>query len=346
MASISDVAKLAGVSVTTVSKVINNYPDVSPKTRRKVLNIINEMKFQPNVVARGLVKGRSWSVGIFLTSDFSNPFVSVVMSGLKKTLENSGYDLIYLSQGNKDPQYNFVKHCLSRNVDGVVVFGFTGDEKYVRELICSELPTVFIDIDLYGKRAGYITSDNVNGIFQAVEHLYNIGHQKIAYLTPKLGNYVTKIRYEGYVEALNQLSLDFFQDYISVGTNLAFSLQNGYELMAPLLSLPNPPTAVLCASDLLAIGAMRAMEERGLVVPRDMAVVGFDDSDLCDLTRPKLTTVRQDIKLIGERALGMLLEMINDSNYSPKHVIMPTELIVRESCGSNGLSEVITPVAQ
>lgn len=333
MASINDVAKLAGVSITTVSKVINGYTDVSSKTRQKVLNIITEMKFQPNVIARSLVKGRSWAVGIFLTTTFANSFVSGVMGGMKKILENSGYDLIYLAQGNKDPDYNFVKHCLSRNVDGVVVFGFSRDDKNLEELIHAEIPTIFIDIDLIGKRAGYITSDNLLGTFLATEHLCRLGHRRIGYISPELGYFVARARFEGYKQGLSKNNVAFIPDLAQLYNDSTFSQQSGYEMMQYLLSLPEVPTAVVCASDNQAIGAYRAIRERGLTIPDDMSIIGYDDSESCEILYPALTSVRQKIATIGEKTIETLIYMIEDPLYSPNEIIIPTELIVRGSCG-------------
>lgn len=154
MASIHDVAKEAGVSVATVSKVINDYPDVSEKTRKKVNIAIELLKYQPNVVARGLVKRRSWTVGVLLTVPFTNPFVSELLEGIKTALENSGYDLVRLSTRFDDPAYSFIKHCRSRNVDGVVVFGEGRENASIQELVDAEIPTMFVDTDMLGKRAG------------------------------------------------------------------------------------------------------------------------------------------------------------------------------------------------
>jgi LacI family transcriptional regulator len=334
VASINDVARLAGVSPTTVSKVINNYKDVSNKTRLKVQKIIQEINFSPNVMARGLVKGRSWTVGILSTPSFQNPFLYSAMTGMKKALENTGYDLIYLTQENKQPNYNFANHCLGRNVEGVIAFGLEKDSKHLIDLMHSEIPALLIDINLVGKRTAYITSDNKTGVYQAVQHLNNMGHTKIGYLSPKPANYITSIRHDGFKEALDKCSLPYCNDYVLFTDDLSYSRQSGYELMKRLIEMPQLPTAVLCASDTLAIGAYEAMEEHGLKIPEDIAIVGFDDLDLCDLIRPKLTSVRQNIEAIGEKAIETLVYMIEDPSYSPKEIIMPTELVVRNSCGA------------
>lgn len=344
MASMSDVARLAGVSIPTVSKVVNNYPDVSPETRQKVMRIINELDYSPNVMARGLVKGRSWTIGIFTSTSFANPFLYGAMTGMRKTLVNTGYDLIFLTNTKKEPDYNLVNHCHSRNVEGVVAFGFGIDSIHLCEqLIKSDIPSVFIDINYTGDRSVYITSDNKHGILLAVNHLHKLGHTKIGYISPipyRLPyDYITKSRYEGFQAALFQNGLPYKDDYVYFTSDTTFSKKSGFEMMQRLLHAADRPTAVLCASDTLAVGAYEAIEQNGLKIPNDIAIVGFDDSDLCELVRPKLTSVHQDIEAIGEKSIEMLIETIENPSYSPKDTVLPTELIVRDSCGAKGQRE-------
>ncbi|GAF06241.1 LacI family DNA-binding transcriptional regulator [Paenibacillus pini] len=182
MVSIHDVAREAGVSVATVSKVINHYPDVSDKTRKRVKLAIQALRYRPNAIARGLVTGRSWTVGVLINSPFSNPYVAELLEGIKTALENSGYDLMRLSPRLNDPEYSYIDHCQSRNLDGIVVFGLEHDHESMDELIQSDIPTMFVDIDVTetGHRTGSITTDNRNGIQMAVQHVYDLGHRKIA----------------------------------------------------------------------------------------------------------------------------------------------------------------------
>lgn len=206
MASIADVAKQAGVSVATVSKVINKYPNISDKTKEKVNHAIEQLSYHPNVVARGLVKKRSWTLGIFLNNVFTNPFVSELLVGVKHTLHNSGYDLIYLSMMMDDPNYSFIKHCHSRNVDGILVFGLEKENPQLKDLIHENIPTMFIDTDIVGRRAGYITADNRYGIILAIEHLYRLGHRKISFITGETDYIAGRNRFEGYQKGLQEFS--------------------------------------------------------------------------------------------------------------------------------------------
>lgn len=326
MASIHDVAKEAGVSVATVSKVINNYPDVSDKTRKKVSQTIKELKYHPNVAARGLVKGRSWTVGVFVTNSFKNPFVSELLEGIKTALQNSGYDLVLLSTRFDDPGYSFVEHCLSRNVDGVVGFGVARNDPHLEELLDSDIPTMFVDADIRGRRAGYITTENKAGIMQAVEHLAQLGHSRIAFISGKLDNAVGSLRHEGFTEGMKKHKLPVHPDYVRVSD---YSMEGGTIAMNDLLALKERPTAVVCTSDMMAFGAINVIHRNGLSVPEDISVIGFDNTYYSEIFSPALTTVNQNIPSIGSHAIENLIAMIENSDFAPSVVTEPSNLIVR-----------------
>lgn len=330
MTKITDVAKLCNISVSTVSKVINGYPNVAQKTRDKVNKVIKETQFFPNSVARGLVKGRSMVLGIFLTTGMAHPYFVNVLSGMEQSLKGSGYDLIYMAQVTwDDSEYSFVKHCKSRNVDGVIVFGFQREDLNLDELIKEEIPTVFVDLDIQGRRAGYVCSDNRQGIQTGMEYLYHLGHRKIAFFTGPIESFVGKSRYEGYRSALQEFSLPFLEEYVQTGD---YSKESGFNSMKILLSCSDQPTAVLCSSDMSAIGAIKAIQEVGLSVPHDFSVVGFDDIPLSEYVNPPITTIRQSKELIGKQVIEQLVAMIHEENYSPPSIEIPTELVIRQSC--------------
>lgn len=328
--TIRDIAKSAGVSVSTVSKVINNYPNVSAKTKERVLQVIREEQFVPNSTARGLVKGSSQTLGLFLTTGLTHPFFVQLLSGLEESLKRSGYDLIYLAQIDWNPEYSLVRHCHSRNVDGVLIFGFQRNDLNFDEMLQSEIPTLFIDLDLLGRRAGYITSDNTNGIMEAVRYLTELGHRKIAFVAGYLDIYVGKLRFEGYRQGIQESKLPYRSDYIYFGD---FSRDSGYAAMKQFLQCPEPPTAVVCCSDMSALGVIEAATEAGLTVPEDLSVIGFDDIELSRYTNPPLTTIRQDFQTIGRQAVLQLDQMIRTPHIAPPAIVLPTELIIRESCG-------------
>lgn len=328
MASIHDVAKEAGVSVATVSKVINHYPDVSEKTRRKVKNAIELLRYRPNVIARGLVTGRSWTVGVLINIPFTNPYVSMLLEGIKTALENSGYDLMRLSARLNDPGYSFIDHCQSRNLDGVVVFGVEKDHRSIQELIESGIPTMFVDTDATGQRAGNITTDNRNGVHKAVRHLIELGHQRIAYLAGIPGQPVNESRLAGYLDGLKASSIPYREEYVVNGD---YSYDSGIQGTKKLLELAQRPTAIVCTSDMTAFGAIHAIEAQGLTVPGDISVVGFDNIFEAELFKPALTTINQHIHSIGVKSIEELISMIKSADYPPPVVTEPSSLIVRES---------------
>lgn len=327
--NIRDVAKAAGVSVATVSKVLNGYTTVNEKTKERVLQIVKEMQFQPNSAARALVGRRSMTLGIFLTAGLSHPFFTQILAGMEQSLKLKGYDLIYLAQLSWNKEYSFVRHCQSRNVEGVVVFGFQYNDMNFEELIESGIPSLFIDLDVKEGRAGYISSDNHDAVERAVEYLHGLKHRRISFLSGNKEFYVSVHRLEGYIAGLTQAGIIFKEEYVAEGD---FTREMGYRAMQKLLSLPEPPTSVICCSDMSAVGAMDAIRDAGLSVPEDVSVIGFDDIEIASNVRPALTTIRQDMITIGKKAIELLDDLINDKKLAPPEAIIPTELIIRESC--------------
>lgn len=291
---------------------------------------IARLRYRPNVIARGLVTGRSWTVGVLIHVPFTNPYVSMLLEGIKTALEHSGYDLMRLSARLNDPDYSFIDHCQSRNLDGVVVFGVEKDHRSIQELIQSGIPTMFVDTDATGLRAGNITTDNRNGIRMAVRHLFELGHRRIAYLAGVSGQDVNELRLAGYREGLEVFSLPYRADYVADGD---YSYDSGIRGMNMLLDLAQPPTAVICTSDMAAFGAIRAVEARGLSVPGDISVVGFDNIFEAELFKPRLTTINQNIHAIGVKSIEALIAMIKHPGDPPPVLTEPSSLIVRESTG-------------
>jgi LacI family transcriptional regulator len=323
---IKDVAKAAGVSVATVSKVLNGYTTVNEKTKERVLQFVKEMRFHPNSAARSLVGRRSMTLGIFLTTSLAHPFFTQILSGMEQALKTKGYDLIYLAQLSWSKDYSFVRHCQSRNVEGVVVFGFQHENMNFDELIQSGIPTVFIDLDVREGRTGYISSDNEAATERTVQYLSELNHNKISFLSGNKEAYASKHRLEGYRTGLKKTNLSYREDYVAEGD---FTRETGYLAMKTLLALTEPPTAVICCSDLSAIGALDAIHEAGLSVPEDISVIGFDDIEIASLVRPALTTVRQNMATIGRRSIELLDELINDDTLPPPEEIVPTQLVIR-----------------
>jgi LacI family transcriptional regulator len=338
IATIKELAQLSGVSVATVSRVLNDYDDVSAATRERVLKLAEELEYTPTAAARTLVTKRSHVVGIVLATgvdhpDIQHPFFQEVLVGLKRRLGAGGYDLLLLATeepGNGFGNHSYLQRCRHHRVDGVILMGVGPQEPDVQKLARSTIPCVAVDLDLMGRRTGFVISDNAKGADLAVEHLARLGHERIATITGPPDMRVGIDRQVGYRAALERLNLTYREDYVRVGD---FYFDSGHSAMQELLALPQPPTAVFAASDLMAAGAIRAIEEAGLDVPADIAVVGFDDIQLAAMMQPALTTIRQDKLGLGAAAAEALVRMIELDGTPPPVLTLPVKLVVRDSSG-------------
>jgi LacI family transcriptional regulator len=317
---------------------MNDYDDVSEATRERVLKLAEELEYTPTAAARTLVTKRSQVVGVVLSTgvdhpDIQHPFFQEVLVGLKRRLGAGGYDLLLLATekpGNGFGTHSYLQRCRHHRVDGVVLMGVERREADVQKLARSTIPCVAVDLDLVGRRTGFVISDNALGAGLALDHLHKLGHDRIATITGPTDTRVGMDRLVGYRQALERLGLPYRDEYVREGD---FYFESGCAHMQELLTLPEPPTAVFAASDLMAAGAVRAIERAQLDVPGDIAVVGFDDIQLAAMMQPALTTIRQDKLGLGAAAAEALLRMIERDGAPPPGVTLPVELVVRESSG-------------
>ncbi len=338
MPTIHDVARLAGVSITTVSKVLNGYPDVGAKTRANILRITQEVGYQPSAMARGLAMNRSWLIGVFfqdaVNSGLEHPFFEAVLNGCKNAVGRHGYDLLFFSNlvfAPGDAKNDYLPRARQRQVDGVLLMGAHRQDKELRRLAEADLPCMFVDIDMTGPRAGFVQSNNHEGAKRAIQHLLDLGHRRIAVIGDRYGSKPGEDRLAGGREALAEVGLELPDEYVRFGD---FSQESGSGAMASLLTdVPRDkwPTAVFALSDLMAFGVMDAALEAGLSVPGDLSVVGFDDINIASRLRPRLTTVRQDMHRIGEQAGEALIQMIENDSLRPPVLSVDTEFVERES---------------
>jgi LacI family transcriptional regulator len=349
MSTIRDLARKAGVSVATVSRALNQYPDIRAETRTRILRLAREMGFQPSLAARSLVTRRSPLIGVFLrdsvNSDLADSFATGVLARFKEKMGPAGFDLLLFANEKAEEglgELSYVKRCQQHRVAGVLLLGVDQGEKGVLELGRSKIPCISVDSDLFGPRAGYVMSNNAEGARQAVRHLYRVGHRRIALIAGRHRSRTGHDRSVGYRQELTSLGLPYNPDYVRDGDSTA---EGGYAAVQALLALSHPPTAVFAAGDLMAAGAMAAVYDCGLRVPDDLAVVGFDDLPLAALIRPALTTVRQDMSRLGAAAAETLMALISETSTPPPAVQMKMELVVRHSCGA-GRAQAGTGQAQ
>ncbi|MFW5981783.1 MAG: LacI family DNA-binding transcriptional regulator [Halanaerobiaceae bacterium] len=333
MATIKDIAAEAKVSTATVSRVINNHPDVNDNTREKIIKIMKKNNYRPNTIARSLSTSKSHTIGIFFTDHFNSglhhPFFREVIYGLEKSLGENGYDIVYFTNRHWGDSFSYIDKCKDRHVDGVAMMGIPRDDPNINNLLSSNIPTVFVDLDVIGKNASYIMSDNVIGAMDAVKYLYNLGHKRIATIMGFNTTKTSQDRFLGYRKALQELDLKYNSDWVINGK---YSEDGGYQAMKEVLDLKEKPTAIFCQSDGMAIGAMRALEDSGLEVPEDFSIIGFDDIEASRYVKPALTTIAQNKEKMGACLADLLLNMIEKNNKNIAPIILPTRLIERESC--------------
>ncbi len=335
--TIRELARLSGVSIGTVSRALNGYTDVRPETRERIVRLAEELDYTPSASARALVTQRSHVVGVFLDTgeghpDLQHPFFHEVLAGVQETAGAQGFDLLLFATeqpGNGYGRHSYVKRCRHHNVDGVVLMGVDHHDEEVRRLTASSIPTVGVDVELDGRATNYVSSDNVAGGALAVDHLVGQGHRRIAVIHGPTDTLAGLDRLKGYRQALAGAGLAYRDEYVTQGD---FYVESGFRAARQLLALPEPPTAIVAASDLMAVGALRAATEAGLAVPRDLSVIGFDDIMLAAHLQPGLTTLRQDKAGLGTAAARALLALVDGppvESVAPTPVTLPVELVVR-----------------
>lgn len=332
MPTLEDIAKRAGVSRSTVSRVINNHPHVRPEVRERVWKIIRELNYQPHAVARSLAKRQTSVIGLIIPQAvaviFADPFFPTVIRGISDACNSSGYYLMLaLFSSSKEEAGLYNRFIRSGHLDGVIISSTVVDDPLIPRLLEDKVPFVLIGRYPDDPRVNYVDADNVTGAQMAVDYLLRLGHRRIAMITGPLGYIAARDRYEGYKQALQKRGLIVDENLV---VESDFSESGGYQAMKELLRWE--PTAVFAASDAMAMGAMKAIREAGLRIPDDVSVIGFDDHEFASYTTPPLTTVRQPIYRLGFTATTTLVEILEGKVETPQHLVLPTELILRNTC--------------
>jgi LacI family transcriptional regulator len=277
-----------------------------------------------------------------ITWEYTNsphPIFLGLLEGIKSRARAGGCDLLLFTTIDQDPDA-YLRRCRGSGVDGVILHGFTADDPRISRLLDAGIPCVGVDDVGIAPRLGHVSADNVGGALEAVRHLYSVGRRRIATIHAPLSHAVGSERLLGYRIGLEEVGLASRGDYL---VEADFFLNDGVPAMKKLLELDEPPDAVFAATDVMAIGAISAIEKAGMRVPDDIAVVGFDDGPYATLLSPRLTTVRQDAPAQGIAAAEGLLRMIADPTTRPVELIVPIELIVRESTGATPAKSASEP---
>lgn len=331
--NIKDIAKIAGVSFMTVSRVVNNQPNVDKKTRERILDIIKKSNYFPHFGAKALRYGKNYTLGILVVFDINNivsskMFFEEIIVGITKRLNYYGYNCnLMIDNGSGKENYNKLSSTIfnKKRIDGLLIISNESAiniNYYIKGL---NIPIVVANQNINRKNIGIVISDDEKGAYDATKHLIELGHEKIGLIDGP-----TKRRKNGYLKALKQFNIYNNKNIMKKGN---FSYIGGYQAMNQLLNDYKDITAVFSVSDFMTIGAMEALKERGKIIPNDFSIVSFDDYEFTGLIKPLITSVRKPRYQMGEKSVDLLVNLLmsKKEKMNIKKIILPTELIVRGS---------------
>ena len=322
------IAKKAGVSPSTVSRVMNNTKHVSSELREKVTAVIKQYNYLPNSMARGLILKKSCLIGV-MTPNVSNSFHSKMISAIEAEANKAGYNVIIANVHNDfEQQKNSYLSLCERQVDGIIMLHENTGEELQQLQQCYTIPTVLAGIHVTDCKLPCVAIDDQKAAQCAVEHLLKLGHKKIGGIFSDCHSLGT-LRKQGYEAALKSYDISLSTE-LTVFTEC--TIDGGVEAAKKLFSVSNPPTAIFCVSDEIAIGAIDWLREIGYKIPEDISVIGFDDIVLAKVFRPRLTTVHQPIEEIGKNATQLLLKLMEHTELQNEQILLPYKIIKRESC--------------
>ncbi len=331
--TLEDIGRLAGVSRSTVSRVINDQVSVSPDVRARVQEVIQRTGYAPNVAARSLVSGRTGVIGLVIPSRvhalFEDPYFGRLIQGISAASNQSGNALsLFLFQNEEEEAQLYPRVVTSRMLDGLIITATRMADPLLARITQGEIPVVMVGKpDVEG--ISYVDVDNHGGALQAASHLCGLGYERIGLIGAPVTTTAGVDRLNGFIEGLALCGRAL---HPSLRRDGDFSESSGYDAMQHLLA--HDPDAVFVASDTMALGALRALRDRGLQVPQDVAIVGFDGLQGSESAVPALTTIRQPVAETGSRAVHLLNDLVGGVTSTPVTEVMPVELVVRESCGA------------
>lgn len=332
MVSMKDISNKIGVSVATVSKALNDHSDIGEATKKKVREAAKEMGYFPNASARTLKTNRSHNIGVLFRDEagngFTHDFYAAVLDSLKRTAETKGYDISFINSNKSVMNMKYLEHCRYRGYDGVILACIDFDNPDVVELVTSDMPVVTIDHTFDNRTA--IISDNVSGMRELVTYIYKeCGHRKIAYIHGADSS-VTRNRLASFYKTLEDFGAAVPDEYIKEGIYRKPDVS--YKFTAELLELPDPPTCIIYPDDFSAIGGINALQARGLSIPDDISIAGYDGIRIAKVLEPKLATIEQNTDTIGELAARRLVQMIERPKTAiPERVVVEGKLLKGES---------------
>ncbi|MCY9665812.1 LacI family transcriptional regulator [Paenibacillus alginolyticus] len=321
--TIYDVAKTAGVSVSTVSKVLNNTGSIGEKTKLKILDTIRKLEYQPNVVASA--RKRLQTIG-FMMPSIANPFMAEIARVIEDYGRQHGFSLIICSTDN-DPEREkeYISILREKYIDGIIIGTGLLNDKSIKKIIESNIPVVMLARDVPSLAVDAVFVDDFLGGFQAASYLIELGHEKIAMITEDLKISPARKRVEGYRKALEEAGIKYDEKLV-IQNNVTYN--DGMLASEQLLKVPSPPTAIFASTEALAIGAIKRVRELGLRLPEDISIVGFDNTMFGQMFDPQITTIAQPIYDMGQKVMELLIEEINEPKKVKQRIVMTPELVV------------------
>jgi DNA-binding LacI/PurR family transcriptional regulator len=324
--TIRSVAQEAGVSTTTVSKVINHTGSISEQTRKKVFAAMKKLNYSPDVAAASLRGKRTKAFGL-LVPDISNPFYAEIARSIEDQSHKFGYNVMMCNTDNDaEKEKSYLSLLTSQRIDGLVVASAFRSPDLLEEMLDKGFPMVLMASEIPKLSVNTVTVDDFKGGYLATSHLLSLGHEKIAIIIENVRSNAARLA--AFKEAMQEADLPIPECFI---VKTEASIQKGYETGKKILSMEERPTAIFACNDLLAAGVLQAAKEVGLNIPQDLSIVGFDNTVLSTTTSPMLTTISQPIKLMGAKAVDLLIEEMKEEKTNKERLLLSPELIIRQS---------------
>lgn len=330
MSTILDVAHRAGVSKTTVSRYLNDNGPINVETAEKIRIAVKELGYSPNYLAQGMRTNKTRTIGIIIP-DYSNPFYPELLQGIEDYARAHGY-MTQLSNTHSDPVTEFkrIEEMVKRQIDGIVLCSYNRIKKDLNYLvdIADRIPVVVMDPLIKKEPLSYVVTDGYTATMDAVSYLVSIGRKRIGYIKGPSKLFATNDRFEGYKKGLEANGLSFDRALVCEAD---FSLKSGYDSAEWFIANGLPIDSVMAATDLMAIGAIKAFNNHGIAIPSRLAVVGFDDISLCRIVEPSLTTIAQPINALGTQAAQIIIDAIDSGNMEKRQISLQGTLKIRKS---------------
>lgn len=330
--TIEDIAREAKVSKMTVSRVLNGKNYVAKETVEKVKNVIRKLDYQPNLIARSLSQKKTMILGVVIPRAdkiFLDDYIAQVLSGITSVALKNDYKILMIAYNKfQNETMDYLSIAKSKLIDGMILLKSKKSDYHINVLAESGFPFILVNQKRNSNGINYVDSENIAGAKKAVQYLYNKGHRKIAFVVGNTDETNANDRLNGYKKTLKELNLPFRKEFIIYGK---FEKEIAYKETDKLLKLKDPPTAIFCSDDYMAIGVINKIKESGLKVPQDIAIIGFDNIEIGKYMKPALTTIKQPMYEIGKLTTSILLDLISGKVKTPVKKLLKTEIVVRES---------------